>query len=289
MTLSSFLAKQASFKDVEAIYNSLPREQQLMLSPRGYFVDSPFTALRYVTPDKNGFAEAYKLNGKSKDKAFVTIGVKPEAQGKGLSKSIMNELINQARAQGINELIYKADNKNTASQRLANSIAGDPYRVTKDSSEWRIKVPKASPERAALINSILNAYKKKYNIDMSYMKFIDTDTPRYNNDKPVKESFNAPFGGSWTKKKKIYLNKDMEIPIKAFNLKEDKDAFTSRIVAHELAHELYENHASDAFKKQINDQILKSKFSTPYLKSVSKDKMDYEAFAEYLAQNILNK
>lgn len=70
----------SDFKSVKAIYDSLPQEQKLLLSPRGRFIDSPFTAVRVLSPDNDGFAEAYYMNGgKDKHKAFVTIGVKPEA------------------------------------------------------------------------------------------------------------------------------------------------------------------------------------------------------------------
>jgi predicted SprT family Zn-dependent metalloprotease len=119
------------------------------------------------------------------------------------------------------------------------------------------------------------------------MKFEDSPVAYFNNGKKVGDDFNLPFGGSWTKKKKIYLNENMDEPMKAFNIKEDKDTFTSRIIAHELAHELYNNHASDLLKQEIAKNIKDKKFTTPYLKTVNKDKLEEEAFAEYVADSLL--
>lgn len=146
---------------------------------------------------------------------------------------------------------------------------------------------KVSPEKKALIRRIINAYKEKYNTDLSYMKFEDSPVAYFNNGKKVGDDFNLPFGGSWTKKKKIYLNENMDAPMKTFNIKEDKDTFTSRIIAHELAHELYNNHASDLLKQEIAKNIKDKKFTTPYLKTVNKDKLEEEAFAEYVADSLL--
>lgn len=149
------------------------------------------------------------------------------------------------------------------------------------------KIYKVSPEKRALIKRIINAYREKYNTDLSYMKFEDSPVAYFNNGKRVGADFNLPFGGSWTKKKKIYLNENMEDPMKAFNIKEDKDTFTSRIIAHELAHELYNNHASDLLKQEIAKRIKDKKFTTPYLKTVKGDKLNEEAFAEYVADSLL--
>jgi hypothetical protein len=148
---------------------------------------------------------------------------------------------------------------------------------------------KVSPEKRALIKRIINAYREKYDTDLSYMKFEDSPVAYFNNGKKVGDDFNLPFGGSWTKKKKIYLNENMDNPMKAFNIKEDKDTFTSRIIAHELAHELYNNHASDMLKQEIAKHIKDKKFTTPYLKTVKGDKLDEEAFAEYVADSLLHE
>lgn len=278
------------FNKVLKIYNSLPKEQQLLVAPRGRFVDSPNLLYRRLANKDKGFVELYKLPSE-KNKAFLTVAVSPDAQGKGIGKKLVQKAIEEARLmRNIESIIYKVDNGNVASSKLGASV-GKLKKKTPDFTEYEIDTTairdKVSPEKKSLIKRIINAYKEKYNTDLSYMKFEDSPVAYFNNGKKVGDDFNLPFGGSWTKQKKIYLNENMDEPMKAFNIKGDKDTFTSRIIAHELAHELYNNHATDAFKSEIADLIKTKKFTTPYLKTVSKDKLEEEAFAEYVANSLL--
>lgn len=144
-----------------------------------------------------------------------------------------------------------------------------------------------SPDREKLIRKVLAAYKKQYGVDMSDMRFIEDPTPRFNNGKKVSPSLGLLPGGSWTKKKKIYLAPDLTETMKAYGITEDADTFASRIIAHELAHELYNNRASEKLKADVAKSIVANKFNTPYLKSVASDKYDEEAFAEYIANELL--
>lgn len=279
----------SNFDKVLKIYNSLPKAQQLLVAPRGHFVDSPNLLYRLIAAKDKGFVELYKLPNK-KRKAFLTVAVSPDAQGKGIGKKLVQKAIKDAKlSRDIESIIYKVDNDNIASLKLGASV-GKLKKKTPDFTEYEIDTEtqhKVSPEKKALIKRIINAYREKYNTDLSYMKFEDSPIAYFNNGKKVGDDFNLPFGGSWTKKKKIYLNENMDDPMKAFNIKEDKDTFTSRIIAHELAHELYNNHASDLLKQEIAKRIKDKKFTTPYLKTVKGDKLDEEAFAEYVADSLL--
>lgn len=278
----------SDFDKVLKIYNSLPKEQQLLVAPRGRFIDSPNLLYRLLADKDKGFVELYKLPSE-KNKAFLTVAVSPDAQGKGIGKKLVQKAIEEAKLmRDIESIVYKVDNDNIASSKLGASV-GKLKKKTPDFTEYEIDTirDKVSPEKRALIKRIINAYREKYNTDLSYMKFEDSPVAYFNNGKKVGDDFNLPFGGSWTKKKKIYLNENMDDPMKAFNIKEDKDTFTSRIIAHELAHELYNNHASDLLKQEIAKRIKAKKFTTPYLKTVKGDKLDEEAFAEYVADSLL--
>lgn len=76
--------------------------------------------------------------------------------------------------------------------------------------------------------------------------------------------------------------------MKAFGIEEDKDTFTSRIIAHELGHELYRNHATAKLKEQIAQEILDKKFTTAYLDTVDDKKKAEEGFAEYVADSVVS-
>lgn len=140
---------------------------------------------------------------------------------------------------------------------------------------------------AELIKHVLEKYKDKYGVDMSDVEFIEDPIPKYTDGTPVGPEFKLPAGGSWTKNKKIYLAPDLKPAIAQFNVQEDEDKFRKRIIAHELGHEFYNNHANKKLKKAIFKEILKKKFSTAYLDKVPENKKEEEAFAEYLANSIV--
>lgn len=150
-------------------------------------------------------------------------------------------------------------------------------------------MPHITPEYAAIINKVLQSYKDKYGLDLNYMKFIEDPTPRFNNGKKVPETLGIVPGGSWTKHKKIYLAPDMEPARKAYGVTEDKNRFIARIIAHELGHEVYNNApGKDKLREMIASKIAEYNFNTAYLDSVKSDKLKEEAFAEYLANSLVN-
>lgn len=135
--------KAPTFEDVEAIYDSLPEEQKLLVNPHGPFVDSPFLAARYVSPDKSGFGEAYRLPTYNDDEAFVALAVRPDRQGKGEGKKILRRLAQEAKRNRIKTLLYRAANTNEASKRLATSFAGNEGEQDEEEgyTRWSIPVP----------------------------------------------------------------------------------------------------------------------------------------------------
>ena len=151
------------------------------------------------------------------------------------------------------------------------------------------EMPSITPAYADIISKVLQSYKDKYGLDLNYMKFIEDPTPRFNNGKKVPETLGIVPGGSWTKHKKIYLAPDMQPAMKAYGVTEDKNKFIARIIAHELGHEVYNNSPwKDRLRKMIAAKIAEDNFNTAYLDSVKPDRMEEEAFAEYLANNLVS-
>lgn len=136
------------------------------------------------------------------------------------------------------------------------------------------------------ISDIIRRYKDKYNIDLSYMKARHSKYPRFNNGKINKDMPSGAFGGSWSSNNTIYLNPNLKEVIKYYNLEDDEDDLRNSILAHELAHEIYKRKATKELISNTLASIAKEKFTTPYLKTVDKRKLDEEAFCEYLANKI---
>ena len=286
----AYLSKPKSdFDRVLDVYNNLTPEQKLFVAPRGRFVDSPNLLYRHLAPEDAGFVEMYRMSP-SERKAFLTLAVRPEAQGKGIGKQLLQNAIDAARQrEDIGAITYRVDKKNAPSAKLGASV-GKLYKKTKDSLEYEIATPKHNvrPETEKLIREVLQSYKDRHGVDMSDVQFIEDPIMRYNNGKPVSEDLDLPGGGSWTKHKKIYLTPDMSKAMQQYGITGSPAEFTRRIIAHELGHEMYRNHAKVKLKKQIAREILDKKFTTAYLDAVDAKKKDEEGFAEYVADSVVS-
>lgn len=279
------------FNEIESIFNALPEHQQKWVAPRGYMVDSPNLLYRHITPDKEGFVELYK-SPDEEDKAFLTLAVRPESQGKGVGKKLLTKAIAEAKLRDdIKSIIYRAANTNEGSSKLVSKFTNNPRYVGDTHTEWEIDagLGDVSADKESAIRQVLSAYKKKYGIDMSDIKFIEDPIPRFNNGKKVPKKAGIVPGGSWTKSKRVYLAPDMQPAMDIYGVDEDKTKFLKRIIAHELGHEVWYRHADDGFKRRVKEMISRYKFSTPYLESVPANKKDEEGFAEYMASQILKE
>lgn len=139
-------------------------------------------------------------------------------------------------------------------------------------------------------DDIVDQYAKQFGIDLSYMKFVVDTQPVYNNGEPCYEYSPDECGGDWTKLGWIRLNPDMKSVMDRYGVKwhnaSDIDSFARLIIAHELAHEAWNNIVDDQFKQDILDKAHQANFTSEYLKTVKPSKLDEETFCEYLAHLI---
>lgn len=144
------------------------------------------------------------------------------------------------------------------------------------------------------IKTILEAYKKEYNFDLSYMKFIFDTQPHTDNGKPTTKLTSEQSAGSWTKLGIVYLNPEMYKALLFYSTNKkitDKifHGFIFHILSHELAHEIWNNLASDHFKNFIIKEAIDTNFNTNYLNSLPEYKKEPEMFCDYLAYKLKNK
>lgn len=137
---------------------------------------------------------------------------------------------------------------------------------------------------------IVERYHDIFGLDLTYMTFTLDSQPLYANGKPCYEHSSDECGGDWTDLGFIRLNPDMKSVMSKYGIgcndKSDLVQFTRTIIAHELAHEVWNNIASDSFKFKILSTAMDKHFSSPYLATVRDDKLDEETFCEFLAHVI---
>ena len=145
----------------------------------------------------------------------------------------------------------------------------------------------------AMINDVLSAYKQKFGYDLSYMKFKVDSQPVYTNGEPCYEYDEDECAGDWTSLGWIRLNPDMKSVMARYGVdwhgSDDIDQFTKLIIAHELAHEVWNNIADDQFKEDVLDEARMQSFSTKYLDTVNPSVLDMETFCEYLAHQVVQQ
>ena len=132
-----------------------------------------------------------------------------------------------------------------------------------------------------IFQEIIRKIKSKFGYDLSYIKLQISEIPVYNDGRPNKKMNPDEFGGSWTKNKTIYINKNIPRVIKYWKLKMSEETFARIIISHELGHELYKNFNIS------HNHIPPKDFTTPYLKTVIPEKYKEEAFCEYFAHQIV--
>ena len=132
-----------------------------------------------------------------------------------------------------------------------------------------------------IFKNIIKKIKNNFGYDLSYMKLQISEIPVYNDGRPNKKMNPDEFGGSWTKNKTIYINKNPSRVIKYWKLKISEIEFINLIIAHELGHELWKNH-------NMRNNNIPKKFNTVYLDTVKPEKMEEERFCEYFAYQITN-
>lgn len=113
------------WKDVLAVYNSLPQYEKLFLGDR--FVDSPHTVFRWVERHHGvvtGFIEAYDMNGKGshEEELILTVAIRPNYRGIGVLEYLHNEVVQFMKRSKYTKLVWFAKDANIISKYCARKL-----------------------------------------------------------------------------------------------------------------------------------------------------------------------
>lgn len=137
------------------------------------------------------------------------------------------------------------------------------------------------------LNTVLRAYQNRYGLDLYHMKAVVDERPVYNNGERCYEFYSDECAGDWTKLGWIRINPDLKSVMKRYDVVADETEFAKNIIAHELAHEVWNNIATDDFKHEMLDAAKKSNFTTKYLQTIENpSKLPEETFCEWLAKEV---
>ena len=133
------------------------------------------------------------------------------------------------------------------------------------------------------IDFILKRYRDLLGFDLSYMEFKVQPGPVLTDGSPCFDKDPDECAGDWTRLGWIRLNPNMSSVMRRYGLDGDEIRFVRTIIAHELAHELWNSAADEVFKQDVLSRAASESFTTRYLETVRPSKLREETFCEYVA------
>lgn len=167
---------------------------------------------------------------------------------------------------------------------LENIKASSKFLLTKS---WCVSVLKDTSDR----------YNSKYGLKIKDVKIELSEQPRYTNGKICNNpEVMKSYGGCWTSKKIIYINPYAinaycyicKVDIESVTI-EEFHKFMKFLIAHELAHGVWEYYSNKKLRDSILESAKSDKFNTEYLDWVRDNnsvKLEEETFCEYMADSI---
>lgn len=122
------IVESATFAQVKKIVDNIPKEEHHWFYHGDEFKDSPYVKYRDVMYLKNGrgktvggFIDIYSFDS-DPDVGIVIIALEPAARGTGLATKLVQKALKKLPSLGIKKVIWRADNDNVASQKLAKKL-----------------------------------------------------------------------------------------------------------------------------------------------------------------------
>ena len=167
---------------------------------------------------------------------------------------------------------------------LENIKASSKFLLTKS---WCVSV----------LRDTLAMYNSKYELNIKDVKIELSEQPRHTDGSISNDSETLKaYAGCWTSKKIIYINPYAvnaycyicKLDINDVTI-EEFHRFMKFLIAHELAHGVWEYYSNKKFRDSILESAKSDKFNTEYLDWVRENnstKLEEETFCEYMADSI---
>ena len=133
-----------------------------------------------------------------------------------------------------------------------------------------------------VLKDTISKYNKKYKLTITGVRIELSEQPRYTdgricNDPEIMKS----YGGCWTSKKIVYINPYAinaycyicKVDIESVTI-EEFHKFMKFLIAHELAHGVWEYYSNKKFRDSILESAKSDKFNTEYLDWVRENNPD---------------
>lgn len=144
---------------------------------------------------------------------------------------------------------------------------------------------KLSNDLAARVFREIVAGYRNFGFDLPYMRYVLDEKPHYRDGRIVRGKPKGWAAGSAADGGIVYINPDLGSVFQYYGMPPgtDPEQFCRQVMGHEIAHEIWREHASPEFRRKIIKEARQKGFQTPYLKTVPEKHYDEELFCEYLS------
>ena len=144
---------------------------------------------------------------------------------------------------------------------------------------------KLSNDLAARVFRETVAGYRNFGFDLPYLRYVLDEKPHYRDGRIVRGKPKGWAAGSAADGGIVYINPDLGSVFQYYGMPPgtDPEQFCRQIMGHEIAHEIWREHASPEFRRKIIKEARQKGFQTPYLKTVPGKQYNEELFCEYLS------
>jgi len=202
---------QQEFPDVKQIVDTLDKKDLSYICNGTSFKDSPYVIYRYVYKEKNipiGFIDAYQLPNDNKDEAQLVLAIKPGYRGKGISKILVSNAIDNIERKNIKRLIWKCDISNTISYNLAKSLGFKYEKKEKTKYIFHMDLNKNLNEDISILDEAKTEITKRKKIENLILKVISALDISGINVKKYKDFFASMNDQQFNKYMKAFLKNE---------------------------------------------------------------------------------
>ena len=139
-----------------------------------------------------------------------------------------------------------------------------------------------------ITNNIKNIFKQKYGWNVDHVKLVICNKCRDEKGNIDNSRDHNECGGSYIPGTIFIGDLEHQKQVRRYyNMRMQDRKFLNLIIAHELAHEVYEKLLNKKDKEYYDEMLIQAGFTTPYLQKLKKI-TPVERFAEYIANSLFS-
>ena len=165
----------SSYQDALSVYDTLSDKDKHYCSPNGKYVNTPICVWRHVLYEGErpvAFIDLNRLNGTSKNIAFIIYAVEDKYRRQGLSRILLRKAFKAADENGFTKIQYYVFKDNIPSIHAAEAYGFKKVRDMKDHFVYELPVIKGLQESTSIDDSYIDKAMELISSTDEYKNFM---------------------------------------------------------------------------------------------------------------------